>query len=110
VDPGIQAEEFVASEITYLIGKPPMHEPAAARLPSGGIPRLWSASSGQTLAWPRDTSSKTQIRDSGRRLNDSLESRMSLEWAIFLCVEDKVCGRLDAECWQLRLDERKTYR
>jgi hypothetical protein len=37
VDPGLQAEEFVASEIASLTGKAPEHEPAAARLPSGGV-------------------------------------------------------------------------
>jgi hypothetical protein len=37
MDPGTQAEEFIASEIAGLVGEPPAHEPAAARLPSGGV-------------------------------------------------------------------------
>jgi hypothetical protein len=37
MDPGRQAEQFVASEIAELTGEAPEHEPAAARLPNGGV-------------------------------------------------------------------------
>jgi hypothetical protein len=37
VDPGSQAEHFVASEIADLTGEVPEHEPTAARLPNGAV-------------------------------------------------------------------------
>ena len=37
VDPALQAEKLVASEIAGLTGELPEHEPVAARLPSGGV-------------------------------------------------------------------------
>jgi hypothetical protein len=37
MDPGLQAEQFLAAEIAGLTGEVPEHEPAAAQLPNGGV-------------------------------------------------------------------------